>query len=66
MTTMSIVGATFSLVMTVGALAGAAYFATLSLWPVTVCLGCIALVTGVMVKSDWAKTWKPLLTGGQK
>lgn len=57
-------GPVFSLVMFLGALVGAVvtlFFTKVPLiMPIT--LGVMAVIFGLMVKSDWTKTWQPLLT----
>jgi len=55
-------GATFSLLMTLGSAVGCVMFALMPHLGGAVCLGAMALISGyVVVANDWPKVWKPLL-----
>ena len=57
------VGATFQLLFTAMSVAAGVFFATLPRWDA---VGAMALMAGLsayaVVKNDWPRTWKPLLT----
>ena len=57
-------GATFSLVMTVGTLVGAVA-TIIEHWPVLMFVSCLGLaaIAGYMVYNDWSTVWGPLLSG---